>query len=230
MKTLGILGGMSWESTQSYYRLINQGVKDTLGGLHSAKLLLHSFDFADIERLQAQQDWDSLADMLAEAAAGLERAGAQAMLIATNTMHKVAPEVESRISIPLLHIADAAADELQRNGHKKVALLGTRYTMQLDFYKTRIHDATGIEVITPEPAQQEEINRIIYEELCRGELLPSSRDFYYRVIDEVAGQGAEGVILGCTEIGLLVSPENCAIPLYDTTDLHCAMAVKWATA
>ncbi|AZZ89982.1 amino acid racemase [Hahella sp. KA22] len=230
MKTLGILGGMSWESTQSYYRLINQGVKDALGGLHSAKLLLHSFDFADIERLQAQQDWDSLADMLAEAATGLERAGAQAMLIATNTMHKVAPEVESHLTIPLLHIADAAADELQRNRHKKVALLGTRYTMQLDFYKTRIHDASGIEVITPESAQQEEINRIIYEELCRGELLPSSRDFYYRVIDEVASQGAEGVILGCTEIGLLVRPENCAIPLYDTTDLHCAMAVKWATA
>ncbi|WLQ12706.1 aspartate/glutamate racemase family protein [Hahella aquimaris] len=230
MKTLGILGGMSWESTQSYYRLINQGIKNTLGGLHSAKLLLHSFDFADIERLQAQQDWDSLADMLAEAAVSLEHAGAQAILIATNTMHKVAPEVASRLTIPLLHIADAAADELQRNGHKKVALLGTRYTMQLDFYKKRIHDATGIEVITPELAQQEEINRIIYEELCQGELLSSSRDFYYRTIDELAGQGAEGVILGCTEIGLLVSPENCTIPLYDTTDLHCAMAVKWAAA
>ena len=229
MKTIGMLGGMSWESTSTYYRLVNQGIKKTLGGLHSAKIALYSVDFDEIEKLQHEDDWAATAVILAKAARAVEAGGADFLMICTNTMHKVAPEIESEISIPLLHIADATAQQLQRDGIKKVGLLGTRFTMEQAFYKDRLTEKFGIEVMTPDSSAREIIHRVIYDELCLGKIEDSSRQHYIDIIAELSELGAEAVILGCTEIALLVQQEHTRTPLYDTTQLHCEEAVRFAT-
>lgn len=227
MKTIGLLGGMSWESTQTYYRLINEGVKSRLGGLHSAKLVLYSVDFAEIEALQHQGDWPATARILSGAALSLENAGADFLMIGTNTMHKVAPEIEEAINIPLLHIADATANVLTQDNIQRVGLLGTRFTMEQAFYRERL-EAAGIEVVTPDAPQRAEVHRVIYEELCQGEIQAPSREAYLAVINSLAEQGAQAVILGCTEIGLLIKQTDTPVPLYDTTAIHAAQAVNQA--
>lgn len=227
MKTIGLLGGMSWESTQTYYRLINEGVKSRLGGLHSAKLVLYSVDFAEIEALQHQGDWPATARILSGAALSLENAGADFLMIGTNTMHKVAPEIEEAINIPLLHIADATAKVLTQDNIQRVGLLGTRFTMEQAFYRERL-EAAGIEVVTPDAPQRAEVHRVIYEELCQGEIQAASREAYLAVINSLAEQGAQAVILGCTEIGLLIKQTDTPVPLYDTTAIHAAQAVNQA--
>lgn len=223
MKTIGLLGGMSWESTVTYYQIANQTVKARLGGLHSAKILLHSVDFAEIEACQARAEWDKSADILSKAACGLEQAGADFIVICTNTMHKVAPEIQSRISIPIIHIADATADELGTNGIRNVALLGTKYTMTQDFYTDRIRKS-GIDVIIPDERDIETINRVIYEELCLGIISDHSKQEFLRIIASFEKRSAQGVILGCTEIGLLVRQEDVALPVFDTTRIHAKKA------
>lgn len=230
MKTIGLLGGMSWESTASYYRLINEGVKRTLGGLHSAKILLYSVDFEEIEQLQRQGDWQATAIILGNAAKNIERAGAACLLICTNTMHIVADEIESAITIPLLHIADATAAQLRRDGVKRVGLLGTRFTMEQPFYKERLEKRFGIEVLVPDEDQRNRVHDIIYNELCLGEVNESSREAYLSVLTDLQCAGAEAVILGCTEIALLVQQAHTSIPLYDTAALHAARAVSYALA
>ncbi|MHA7925580.1 MAG: aspartate/glutamate racemase family protein [Marinobacter sp.] len=227
MKTIGLLGGMSWESTQTYYRLINEGVKARLGGLHSAKMVLFSVDFAEIEALQHKGDWPATADILSGAGLSLQRAGADFLVIGTNTMHKVAPEIERAIQIPLLHIADATARVLKQDGVTRVGLLGTRFTMEQAFYRDRLEDA-GIEVITPDEAQRDEVHRVIYEELCQGRINPESRDAYLDIVSSLSGRGSQAVILGCTEIGLLIRQADTSVPLYDTTEIHAAQAVELA--
>lgn len=227
MKTIGLLGGMSWESTQTYYRLINEGVKDRLGGLHSAKLVLYSVDFAEIEALQHEGDWPATARILSDAALSLQNAGADFLVIGTNTMHKVAPEIEQAIRIPLLHIADATAKVLAQDGITRVGLLGTRFTMEQAFYRERLENA-GIEVITPDEPQREVIHRVIYEELCRGEINPASRDAYLEIVASLAERGTQAVILGCTEIGLLIQQADTTVPLYDTTAIHASQVVEQA--
>ncbi|MBW4936271.1 aspartate/glutamate racemase family protein [Marinobacter sp. F4206] len=227
MKTIGLLGGMSWESTQSYYRLINEGVKARLGGLHSARLILYSVDFAEIEKLQHQGDWELTAEVLASAAQTLETAGADFLMIGTNTMHKVAPQIEEAIGIPLLHIADATASALQQDGIATVGLLGTRFTMEQEFYRARL-EQTGIQVIIPTQTDRREIHRVIYEELCHGNIQPRSKDTYLTVVDSLSARGAQGIILGCTEIGLLIQQPDTPVPLYDTTDIHARAAVSQA--
>ncbi|MCE8022852.1 aspartate/glutamate racemase family protein [Billgrantia aerodenitrificans] len=228
MKTIGLLGGMSWESTVSYYRALNEGVKATLGGFHSAKLCLYSVDFAEIERLQHAGDWDATAEILSRAARSVEAAGADILLIGTNTMHKVAPEIEASITIPLLHIADATAQRLTADGIRRVGLLGTRFTMEQDFYKGRIAEGFGIEVLVPDAAQRDLVHEVIYHELCLGQVKETSRQRYLEIIESLREQGAEAVILGCTEIALLVQQSDTAVPLYDTTAIHAEEAVKWA--
>ncbi|MCL7945419.1 aspartate/glutamate racemase family protein [Marinobacter sp. ATCH36] len=225
MKTIGLLGGMSWESTQTYYRLINEGVKTRLGGLHSAKLVLYSVDFAEIEALQHQGDWSATARILSEAALALQKAGADFLVIGTNTMHKVAPEIEKAIGIPLLHIADATSKALAQDGIERVGLLGTRFTMEQTFYSNRLEEA-GIQVITPNQAERDEVHRIIYEELCRGEINPASREAYLEIVNSLSKRGAQAVILGCTEIGLLIQQTDTNVPLYDTTEIHAKAAVE----
>ncbi|MEO9587044.1 MULTISPECIES: aspartate/glutamate racemase family protein [Marinobacter] len=227
MKTIGLLGGMSWESTQTYYRLINEGIKSRLGGLHSAKLVLFSVDFAEIEALQHKGDWPATATMLANAALSLQNAGADFLMIGTNTMHKVAPEIEEAINIPLLHIADATASVLTQDNIQRVGLLGTRFTMEQAFYRERL-EAAGIEVVTPDEPQRAEVHRIIYEELCQGEIQAASREAYLAVVNSLAEQGAQAVILGCTEIGLLIGQADTTVPLYDTTAIHATQAVEQA--
>ena len=227
MKTIGLLGGMSWESTQTYHRLINEGVKNRLGGLHSAKLVLFSVDFAEIEALQHKGDWPATADILAEAALSVQKAGADFLVIGTNTMHKVAPEIEQAIGIPLLHIADATAQLLKKDGVTRVGLLGTRFTMEQAFYRERL-EAAGIDVLTPDESQRDEVHRVIYEELCQGEIKPDSRHIYLDIVSSLSGRGAQAVILGCTEIGLLISQADTEVPLYDTTEIHAARAVELA--
>lgn len=227
MKTIGLLGGMSWESTQTYYRLLNEGIKDRLGGLHSAKLALFSVDFAEIEALQHKGDWPATAEILSAAALAVQNAGADFLVIGTNTMHKVAPEIAQAIRIPLLHIADATARVLKQDGVTRVGLLGTRFTMEQAFYRDRLEDA-GIEVITPDEAQRDEVHRVIYEELCQGKINPESRDAYLDVVSSLSGRGAQAVILGCTEIGLLIRQADTSVPLYDTTEIHAAQAVELA--
>jgi aspartate racemase len=227
MKTIGLLGGMSWESTQTYYRLLNDGVKGRLGGLHSAKLVLFSVDFAEIEALQHKGDWSATADILSGAALSLEKAGADFLVIGTNTMHKVAPEIEQAIRIPVLHIADATAKVLIRDGITRVGLLGTRFTMEQAFYRERLEQA-GIEAMIPEEAQRNEVHRVIYEELCRGEINSDSRNAYLDIVSSLSARGAQAVILGCTEIGLLIGQADTEIPLYDTTEIHAAQAVELA--
>ncbi|MCE9966754.1 aspartate/glutamate racemase [Lelliottia amnigena] len=227
MKTIGLIGGMSWESTIPYYRLINEGIKQHLGGLHSASLLLHSVDFHEIEACQASGEWDKAGEMLAQAALGLERAGAQGILLCTNTMHKVASHIETRCSLPFLHIADATGRAIAATGMQRVALLGTRYTMEQDFYRGRLETQFGIESSVPDEADRARINQIIFEELCLGTFSDASRHYYLSVIDKLAKQGAQGVIFGCTEIGLLVPAEESPIPVFDTTAIHSVDAVEF---
>lgn len=228
MKTLGLIGGMSWESTVPYYRTINEYVKNRLGGLHSAKIILHSVDFHDIAQLQEQGDWRQAARLLSDIAIGLGKAGAQAIVICTNTLHKVADNIESASRLPLLHIADATGESLFQQGMKKVGLLGTRYTMEQDFYRRRIHERYGIEVIIPDQAGRERVNRVIYEELCQGIIDAGSRQSYREIIRQLEQQGAEGIILGCTEIPLLLSSDDADVPLFDTSFLHATAAAKFA--
>ena len=225
-RTLGIIGGMSWESTQSYYRLINEGIKAKLGNLHSADLLIHSVDFAPIGELQAQGKWEELGDIMVNSGKRLQAAGAQGLLIATNTMHKVAEQVQAATNLPLIHIADTTANAIKQQGFTKIALLGTQFTMTEDFYKQRLIDAS-LQVLIPDIDARAEVHRIIYDELCQGQLLASSRQYYTQVINELAAQGAEGVILGCTEIGLLISRADSPIPVFDTTAIHAAAAVQF---
>ncbi|MFQ2148594.1 aspartate/glutamate racemase family protein [Aeromonas jandaei] len=228
MKCIGLLGGMSWESTVSYYQALNRGVRAKLGGLHSARVLLNSVDFAEIERLQHAGDWPATARLLAAEARKLQDGGADFLLIGTNTMHKVAPEIEAAIDIPLLHIADATARRLQADGIQRVGLLGTRFTMEQDFYKGRLQTNFGLEVLVPAEAERERIHRIIYDELCLGEIRYASRAEYLAIIAGLAAAGAEAVILGCTEIALLVGEAQAAVPLYDTTAIHAEAAVTLA--
>jgi aspartate racemase len=227
MKTIGLLGGMSWESTQTYYRMLNENVKASLGGLHSARVILYSVDFAEIEALQHQGNWDETARILAKAASAVESAGADFLLIGTNTMHKVAPQIEASISIPLLHIADATASVLLKDQIRTVGLLGTRFTMEQAFYRERL-EAQGIEVLVPDDAERDIIHRVIYEELCLGVTSAESKAQYLGVVDHLAQRGAQGVIMGCTEIGLLIQQNDTAVPLYDTTAIHALQAVNVA--
>lgn len=225
MKTIGMLGGMSWKSTVTYYQTVNEIIKQKLGGFHSAKVLLYSVDFADIEKGQAAGDWEKCADILATAAQNLEKAGADFIIICTNTTHKVAPQIQSRISIPLIHIAEATADELIRHNISKVALLGTKYTMTQDFYKERLTNA-GMTVLIPDEEDIEAVNNIIYNELCLGIILGVSKEKFLRVIDRLAKQGVQGVIFGCTEIGLLIGQKDIDLPVFDTTQIHAAKAAQ----
>ncbi|MDA5132948.1 aspartate/glutamate racemase family protein [Psychrobacter sp. ANT_H3] len=225
-RTLGIIGGMSWESTESYYRLINEGIKAELGNLHSADLLIHSVDFAPIGELQAQGAWDEMGAILANSGKRLQAAGAQGLLIATNTMHKVIDDVQAATNLPIIHIADATAKAIQAQGLTKIALLGTQFTMTQDFYKQRLIDA-GLQVLIPENDARAEVHRIIYDELCQGQFLDSSRHYYSQVIKDLANKGAEGVILGCTEIGLLIQQADSPIAVFDTTAIHAAAAVDF---
>ncbi|WP_318389751.1 aspartate/glutamate racemase [Enterobacter sp.] len=227
MKTIGLLGGMSWESTIPYYRLINEGVKARLGGLHSASLLLHSVDFHEIEACQSSGDWHKAGVILADAAAGLEQAGAQGIVLCTNTMHKVAEQIEARCSVPFLHIADATGKAIEAAGLNKVALLGTRYTMEQDFYRGRLAEVNGIATTIPDEADRERVNQIIFEELCLGTFSDLSRQYFINLIERMAEQGAQGVIFGCTEIGLLVLEDRCQIPVFDTAALHAADVVEF---
>jgi aspartate racemase len=226
MRTLGVLGGMSWTSTQSYYRLLNEGVAARLGGLHSAQLLLHSVDFEPVARAQHDGDWDATLAVLSEAAQGLARAGAQGLLIATNTMHKVADEVERACGLPLLHIADATAEAILADGLTTVGLLATAFTLEQDFYVGRLRDR-GIDVLVPDAAQRAEVHRIIYDELCLDVVLDSSRQTYRDVIASLVDRGAQAVVLGCTEISLLVGPDDSTVGLYDTTRIHAEAGVAF---
>jgi len=228
MKPIGLLGGMSWESTATYYRLLNEGIKDALGGLHSAKILLHSVDFDEIARMQREGAWDAAGETLGKAAAGLEAAGADMTLICTNTMHLVEDAVRAHTNIPLLHIADATADAARERGYRKLALLGSSFTMEQDFYRGRIASKFGIEVVTPNEADRQIIHDVIFDELCKGVISNASRNEYVRIIEGLHQSGSDAAILGCTEIGLLVKPEHTDVPLLDTTALHCAAAMKAA--
>lgn len=226
MRLLGVLGGMSWTSTAEYYRLLNHGVAARLGGLHSARVLLHSVDFAPVAGMQHDGDWAGTAAVLVEAARDLERAGAEGLLLATNTMHKVAGEIEAATGIPLLHIADATAARLVADGRHTVGLLATAFTMEQDFYTDRLR-AHGLEVIVPDAADRGDVHRIIYDELCHDVIREDSRDRYREVMGGLAGRGAEAVVLGCTEITLLVGQRDSPVPLYDTTAIHAEAAVTW---
>ena len=227
MKNLGVIGGMSWESTATYYKWLNEGVRDALGGLHSAPILLHSVDFAGIAALQKAGEWDVAGEQLAQVAQGLQRAGAGALLLATNTMHKVAPAIEAAVDIPLLHIGDAVGQALQASGVSRAALLGTRFTMQEDFYRNRLAERFGIEVLLPDAQAMIEIDRVIFAELCRGEFNQPARDYYLAVLEQLRDQGAEAAILGCTEIGLLLDGVQSPLPLIDSTEQHVAMGLGW---
>ena len=228
MKTIGMLGGMSWESTATYYREINEGIKQNLGGLHSAKICLYSVDFDEIEKLQHTDDWDTAAMVLADGARKIEAGGADFLIISTNTMHRVASEIEQAISIPLLHIADATALKLKDDNITRVGLLGTRFTMEHNFYKSRITELFGIEVLVPEPDERTLLHAIIYDELCLGKIENTSRQQCLEIISRLFARGAQAVILGCTEIALLISQDHTSIPLYDTTVIHAKQAVSYA--
>ncbi|NDJ56529.1 aspartate/glutamate racemase [Enterobacteriaceae bacterium 4M9] len=227
MKTIGLLGGMSWESTIPYYRLINEGIKTRLGGLHSGKILLHSVDFHEIEACQSSGEWDKAGQMLADAACGLQAAGAQGIVLCTNTMHKVASAIETGCALPFIHIADATGQAIARQGLNRVALLGTRYTMEQDFYRARLREQFGIETPVPDEAQRAEINRIIFEELCMGTFSAQAKRYYQSVIEVLVEQGAQGVIFGCTEIGMLLGQQDCPVPVFDTAALHAAASVDF---
>ena len=227
MKTIGLIGGMSWESTVTYYQVINETIKRELGGLHSAKILLYSVDFDEIEKYQASGEWDKSADVLSDAAERLERAGADFIIICTNTMHKVVPQMKERIGIPIVHIAEATADKLKEQGITTVGLLGTKYTMTQDFYKDKLIEA-GIRVIVPDDNDVETVNTVIYDELCLGNIIPASKDKYLEIIRKLEDAGAQGVILGCTEIGLLVNQKDVELPVFDTTLIHAEKAALTA--
>jgi aspartate racemase len=229
MKTIGLLGGMSWESTLGYYRAINEGVKKILGGLHSAKIVMYSVDFEPIEKLQHAGNWEGTARILSEAAQRIQAAGADFLLICTNTMHKVAPEIEAAIQIPLLHIADATAEILVNEGIKSVGLLGTLFTMEQEFYKGRLINNYGLQVLVPDENDMQIVHKVIYQELCLGKVESDSKAEYLRIIDNLAVQGAEAVILGCTEIGMLVNQTDTNVRLLDTTAIHAEKAVEYAT-
>lgn len=227
MKTIGLIGGMSWESSVEYYRIINEEVKKRLGGLHSAKCLLYSVDFEEIERFQVEGKWEEAGKLLGNVASSLEKGGADFIVICTNTMHKVIDYVEEKINIPILHIADATANQIKKSHLRTVGLLGTKYTMEQDFYKARIK-SNSIKVLVPNESEREVVNKVIYEELCLGNIEQSSRDYYKKVIKNLVDNGAEGIILGCTEIGLLVKQEDSEVPLFDTTVIHAIESVKKA--
>jgi len=228
MKTIGLIGGMSWESSAEYYRIINQTVQERLGSLHSAQCILFSFDFQEIEHLQHQGAWEQLTELMIRAAQRLEGAGAELLIICTNTMHKMAEEVQTSVGIPLVHIADATAKAITDKGLEKVALLGTRFTMEEDFYKKRLQEKYRLDVIIPSESDRELIDNVIYGELCRGVTHQSSREKFKAIIEKLASNGAEGVILGCTEIPLLISQQDAEIPLFDTTKIHAQAAVEMA--
>lgn len=228
MKTIGLLGGMSWESTELYYRLINQGIKAQLGRLHSAKIALVSVDFQEIETLQHQGDWDIAGQILARAAQQVEAAGAHFLLICTNTMHKVAPQIQAAINIPLLHLADATAERIKTANMTTIGLLGTAFTMEQDFYKGRLTNQHGLNVLVPNAADRQIVHRIIYDELCQGQVNDSSRQEYLRIMADLKKRGAEGIIEGCTEIVILVQQPHTDIPLFDTTSIHAETAVRLA--
>lgn len=228
MKTVGLLGGMSWESTVGYYRAINEGVKDTLGGLHSAQIAMYSVDFEPIEKLQHEGDWEGAAKILSEAAQNIQSAGADFLIICTNTMHKIAPQIEESIQIPLLHIADATAEVLVDEGIKTVGLLGTAFTMEQDFYKGRLSEKYGLNVLVPNERDRQIVQEIIYQELCLGKVKADSKTEYLRIIDTLSNQGAEAVILGCTEIGMLISQDDTEVRLFDTTAIHAQKALEYA--
>jgi aspartate racemase len=230
MKTIGMIGGMSWESSLEYYRIVNEVVKKRLGGLHSAKSVLVSVDFAEIEALQHAGRWAEATQAMIVAARQVEAGGADFLIICTNTMHKMADEVQASLRIPLLHIADATAEVVKRQGLRKIGLLGTRFTMEEDFYRGRLVEKHGLEVLIPNMADREVVHRVIYEELVLGEILPASKAEYQRIIAALNEQGAEGIILGCTEIGLLVKDEDSHVPLFDTTHIHAVAAVEMALA
>lgn len=227
MKTIGLIGGMSWESTVTYYQIVNETVKRELGGLHSAKVLLYSVDFAEIEEYQAKGEWDKSARVLSQAAINLEKAGADFIVICTNTMHKVAPEIQKEISIPVIHIAEATADELRKHGITKVGLLGTKYTMTQEFYKSKLIEV-GIDVLIPDEEGITTVNDVIYKELCLGIISEQSKKKFVSVIEDLQREGAQGVILGCTEIGLLIGQEDTALPVFDTTQIHASKAALLA--
>jgi aspartate racemase len=228
VKTIGLIGGMSWESTVPYYRLINETVKQRLGGLHSAKVVLYSVDFHDIEQLQQSGDWAAAGALLAGVAQSVERAGAEGLVLCTNTMHKVAPAIEAAVRIPLLHIADATADEIKAAGIGSVGLLGTRFTMEQDFYADRLTRDHGIRVIVPAADDRAIVHRVIYDELCLGKIVETSRAEYRRIMAQLVSEGAEAIILGCTEITLLVDQGDATVPLFDTTTIHARKAAEWA--
>lgn len=230
MRMVGLLGGMSWESTAIYYRSMNEIARDRLGGLHSARLLVWSVDFADVADRQHAGDWDGAANLLIDAARRLEQAGAEALVICTNTMHKVAPEIEAAIAVPLIHIADATAAAVKAAGCRRPALLATRFTMEHDFYKGRVRERHGIEALVPDENGREIVHRVIYDELCRGIVRQQSKDSYLAEIERLRMGGADGVILGCTEVGMLIGPEDVALPVFDTTRLHAEAAMAFALA
>ena len=228
MKTIGLIGGMSWESSLVYYRFINQGVKARLGGLHSAKCIMYSVDFAEIEPLQHEGKWAEAADKMIEAARHVEDGGADFIVLCTNTMHKTASEVEGHVNIPLLHIADATAEKIKAKGMSKVGLLGTQFTMEDDFYKGRLSDKHGLEVVVPAEDERLAVHQIIYDELCLGEIRQASKERYVGIMDSLVRRGAQGIVLGCTEIGLLVGAEDASVPVFDTTEVHAEAAVEFA--
>jgi aspartate racemase len=228
MKTIGLIGGMSWESTVPYYRIINETVREKLGGFHSAKLVLYSVDFHEIEQLQNSGAWDESGRMLAHAAQSLQAAGADFLVLCTNTMHKVTDAIEKAVKIPLFHIADPTAQEIRQAGINKIGLLGTRFTMEQDFYRGRLRDQHQLDVLIPDDADRGIVHKIIYDELCMGLVRDSSRAEYRRIIQRLVDQGAQGVILGCTEISMLVGPSDSPVPLFDTTNLHARKAAEWA--
>ena len=228
MKTIGLIGGMSWESTVPYYRLINEVIKERLGGLHSAKVILYSVDFHEIERMMHSGDWDAAGTLLAEAARSLELAGADFLVLCTNTMHKVAPAIEAAVRIPLFHIVDPTAEEIRRAGYSKIGLLGTRFTMEQAFYRDRLRERHGLEVLVPDQEDRDIVHRVIFDELCLGAINPTSRAEYRSIIAALVARGAQAVILGCTEISLLVAQQDSAVPLFDTTGIHARKAAEFA--
>lgn len=225
MKTIGLIGGMSWESSLEYYRIINEKVKKELGGLHSAKSLMYSVDFEQIKLLQHEGKWDDLTKIMIAAAKNLEKAGADMVLICTNTMHKMANEVQDNIKLPLLHIVDATAQSIKKQNLKKIGLLGTKFTMEQEFYKNRLSEKHGLEVVIPNDSDRDLVHKIIYNELCLGNIKNTSKNEYIRIIDNLVKQGAEGIILGCTEIPLLIKQEDVSVPIFDTTTIHAESAV-----
>ncbi len=228
MKTIGLLGGMSWESTVPYYRIINETVRERLGGLHSAKIILYSVDFHEIETRQHTDRWEDAGRFLADAARSIERAGADFLVLCTNTMHKVAPQIQDAIGIPILHIADATAREVQRAGIRTVGLLGTRFTMEEEFYRGHLERKHGLRVLVPPMSDRRNIHRVIFEELCRGEVRERSRRVFVAIRERLGRDGVEGIILACTEIGMLVNAKTSPLPTFDSTEIHARAAAKWA--